>query len=230
MSIHYRDHNPVRSLTDHSVDEIDYILNSSEVIRFTTVRSPFTRILSAYVDKILLKEPLYRDYWVSIRNTHGTDTEQPPTFDDFIKWLHKQDKNNLDIHFMPISILNYTKFIKYTDYIHVEKFYDEIIKIVESIIMHSPIEYDADLLIRGNRYNEGLPVNPFTFYTDESKNVCTEYYKYDFTEFSYDTDFDAVEFDAKEFESTFYNRCIDLVRDKNDVIYNLSNKLHLQKK
>ena len=57
MCIHYRDHHPLPALTDFSESEVRKILKHYRLV--CVVRNPFTRLVSAWANKIRLREPGY---------------------------------------------------------------------------------------------------------------------------------------------------------------------------
>ena len=83
-----------------------YFLSSKSVPIFTVVRNPFSRILSAYLEKIFYRYDERKDY---LGELEFPSNEKIP-FLTFLERVGSKPKNALDFHFMPQStILNIKK-------------------------------------------------------------------------------------------------------------------------
>lgn len=78
-------------------DEFRKILNNRAFLKFTFVRNPFTRTLSAYLDKIVRNEPQKQ----SITRTMGLgpdETTREISFEDFLRAVDSQSDKEMDPH------------------------------------------------------------------------------------------------------------------------------------
>jgi len=79
-------------------ETLDRMLLGAGTFRFAFVRNPYTRVLSAYLDKIVRG----RDEKASILRTLGRDPEdlaQPVSFTEFLTAIERQEPKERNIHF-----------------------------------------------------------------------------------------------------------------------------------
>ncbi|XP_056402776.1 carbohydrate sulfotransferase 8-like [Hyla sarda] len=89
-------------LSEYSVDQQKEILNKYTKVMFS--RHPFTRLVSAYRDKILHSQAYYTDVVRSIKNKirRAQNLESDVTFEEFVRFLLQEDPRNMDIHWRPM--------------------------------------------------------------------------------------------------------------------------------
>jgi len=87
----------VKSIMDYSLSEQIYLLESPDVCRFSFVRNPYERTLSAYRSKVVgpKKYGFIQEDLISIRTTDETGL---PSFQEFVDFVFKQDDTIRDIH------------------------------------------------------------------------------------------------------------------------------------
>ena len=78
-----------------------YSLSSKSVPIFTVVRNPFSRILSAYLEKIYYQHDKRKNYLGEL----GFSNNEKITFLTFLERVGSKPKNTLDFHFMPQSTI-----------------------------------------------------------------------------------------------------------------------------
>jgi hypothetical protein len=109
MQIHYRmpPEKFVKNITDYTND-LDSILESDDIFKFCFVRSPYTRTLSAYKDKIVKSKGKFWDrYREQIISLNGKNISDQITFDDFLLFIESTPDNKRDIHWRTqTSLLN----------------------------------------------------------------------------------------------------------------------------
>lgn len=96
-------------LTDAMLDDV---LFSSNFIRFCFVRSPISRVLSAFLDKIQRNEP----EGVAFKRSMNIAPEENISFYEFLSILHKNQNNKRlwDPHWRPQFALLRPDLVKYT--------------------------------------------------------------------------------------------------------------------
>ena len=99
-SAHDRQNSPIPRIGTSRFSP-EEIFGGSDFFRFTYVRNPFTRVLSAYLDKIV-KEPTERD---RLLPTLGIAADAEVSFLDFLKAIHDQRDGWRDIHWATQSRL-----------------------------------------------------------------------------------------------------------------------------
>ena len=106
---HRSDLNGLRYLSDYSADEVDRILSSPDFFKFAFVRDPYTRLVSAYLDKFWNKDTSSEEYklfvaqiysWKYVRDKDLAQ-EPRPSFRAFIDELLKQNPTRMNLHWMP---------------------------------------------------------------------------------------------------------------------------------
>jgi ADP-heptose:LPS heptosyltransferase/glycosyltransferase involved in cell wall biosynthesis len=100
MFIHERTNIKIPSLLDLDNATQEFVLTSPEFMRFTVVRNPYTRIESAWKDKVRLCAPTYERLYLQIRGTlpAGNDPSSLISFREFVKALWREDLANCDSH------------------------------------------------------------------------------------------------------------------------------------
>lgn len=90
--IHDREASPLKTIEQVDL-AAEQVFAGSEIFRFTYVRNPFTRILSAYLDKMF--NPYER---ARLAPDLGLDPDAPPAFPDFLLAVQSQRDSWRDIH------------------------------------------------------------------------------------------------------------------------------------
>lgn len=77
-------------------------INSEDYFTFSFVRNPFTRVLSAYLDKIVGKPGVFNQFQKRI----GIDSSSNiPSFNEFLEIIYTQPEVEMDPHWAPQSFL-----------------------------------------------------------------------------------------------------------------------------
>jgi Sulfotransferase family len=88
MFVHARENVPLPSLVDLDNKTQREVLESPHFLRFTFVRNPYTRLLSAWKSKILLCEPAHQYVYYDIKgHLPGLPTKSLITFDEFVEYV-----------------------------------------------------------------------------------------------------------------------------------------------
>ena len=109
-------HEPLTSpLANISDDENEFYraIRSDEYFKFSFVRNPLSRTLSAYLDKIIRQ----REDYLPRQQKLGIDlSEHTPTFDEFVDIIYAQHLSEMDVHWAPQTFLLGIENIRY-DYL-----------------------------------------------------------------------------------------------------------------
>ncbi|KAJ8903886.1 hypothetical protein NDN08_000419 [Rhodosorus marinus] len=106
---HDQDTSGLRYLSDYSPEEVEYLLYKSGYHKFVFVRDPYTRLLSAYMDKLVNKYESKEEYriwlgklydWKHVRESDFINDARP-SFQAFVDELLKQDPDRMNEHWMP---------------------------------------------------------------------------------------------------------------------------------
>jgi hypothetical protein len=99
--VHDRDQSPLLRPSDAEAEFV-VTLGSDDYFKFSFVRSPITRLLSAYLDKI-------RGHTGPAAPRHkalGIDPlRHVPSFSEFVDILYDQDRAGMDVHWAPQTML-----------------------------------------------------------------------------------------------------------------------------
>jgi hypothetical protein len=77
-------------------------VTSPRYVRFAFVRNPFTRILSAYLDKIVDRSKRGRAEQVQVQKSLGVGVPiSTVSFEDFLKIVRQQTLQEMDVHWLP---------------------------------------------------------------------------------------------------------------------------------
>lgn len=101
LLVHDRNINPIPSLRDFSLDKQEEILFDDSWSRFCLVRNPYTRIFSAWFNKILLQEPevMHKLQGYPLREKYLSVTEIYEDFQYFVDYIDaNQSAAVLDPH------------------------------------------------------------------------------------------------------------------------------------
>lgn len=94
--VHDKKSSPLFGLYTHS-QSAESLLSSNDYFKFTFIRNPFTRILSAYLDKFV------HNKWERNKRLSdlGYNISNKFTFTQFLNYVNDQQRDSLDIHWIP---------------------------------------------------------------------------------------------------------------------------------
>ena len=99
MFVHARENVPLPSLLDLDDRQQREVLESSDFLRMTVVRNPYTRLISAWRNKVMLCEPGYERVYVAIRGRLPEPGQmQLLSFAEFVAYVSGEDLTACDPH------------------------------------------------------------------------------------------------------------------------------------
>lgn len=100
MFVHARENVPLPSLLDLSDDEQKEVLESPDFFRITFVRNPYTRLASAWKNKIRLCEPDHQYVYLHIKgHLPELQAKSLVTLEEFVEYIEKHcDLRTCDAH------------------------------------------------------------------------------------------------------------------------------------
>lgn len=157
-------------------------IGTDAVFKFTVVRNPYTRVLSAYRSKILTaRKPVRLHRFAAMM---GTDRAAPPDFTTFCRFLANGGVWR-DAHWAPQTELMLLP-LRMFDFIgHVESLDEDVVTIARRI--WGP-DVAVDFKRQGRRTDVTQPVEQD--YTPEAIEIVARLYADDFSAFGYSTDFE----------------------------------------
>jgi hypothetical protein len=116
--LHDRQFSPL--LTPLQVPNFSEIRRDPSMKKFCVVRSPHTRLLSAYLDKICRDQPQKA---AIVHLLGGTDNEQTThvSFLDFVSAVERQNPDEMDLHWRPQTLLLRPAAFAYDLFLHAEQ-------------------------------------------------------------------------------------------------------------
>jgi hypothetical protein len=150
-----------------------------QLFKFTFVRNPYARVLSAYLDKIAKDgEPARR------RKMRRTSSDGVPSFEDFVRWLDR-DGLHEDMHWAPQSSILVIPVEEFDFIGKVEKLNGDFLKVAKRLgRVRDPNENEVQTFAP---HSTGADDKMSGYYNAELKGVVARLYREDFERFGYDT-------------------------------------------
>jgi Sulfotransferase family len=212
MFVHARENAPLPPLTALADQDQRELFEAPDVLRFTIVRNPYTRLVSAWRGKVLLCEPSVEDVYATVRGAPpAMGRKHPVGFAEFVAHVEGRIDEVWDAHWRRQVDLTFPKGLAFT---HVGKTED----------------LDATLRILGRqlkcreaitipRVNECV-VKPAAQYSQELARRVYALYEEDFTVFGYDME--SWPHDEKDSPGVVsYDSFIDEVIERNVILAHL---------
>jgi hypothetical protein len=211
MFVHARENVPFPSLNALGNEEQRHLMEAADVFRFAIVRNPYTRLISAWRDKVYLCEPSVDNVYGAIRgDTPAMDHKRPIELAEFVSYLEKRERSTCNRHWREQVLLTFPKAIRLT---HIGK--------VENLaatmaLFSSHLGRQQSLTV--TRANEGS-VRPLTLINPELAKRIYAVYQEDFLTFGYDAD--SWPRDEQSSASVNVERFVDEIIERNLVIAHL---------
>ena len=135
---HQKDNNKfpgANGLTERQLNEL--FRDKTKTFKFVVVRDPYTRLASAYKDKIRMETKLRAKYWLNIIKEaaleQGIKLSAEPTFEEFVHVVSQQPIEQMDSHWRQQYFEGRFGIIKYNFVGHVEMLHCDLPYILEQI-------------------------------------------------------------------------------------------------
>lgn len=185
MAIHDRSQHPLPSLLTVSPRMAQAALTSPDWTRFCVVRNPYSRIASAWAEKIRELSPRYRALACEIVAADPEATEnRSASFAAFVHYLTASAcaKIRGDPHWAPMSDLLLPKAIAYTHVLRLEDFPHAL----DELLARAADTAGMPSVAANRRVNVSLPYNWRQLYDETSAAEARALAGSDFAAFSYD--------------------------------------------
>jgi hypothetical protein len=214
MFVHTRENVPFPSLNALNNEDQRDLLEASDVLRFATVRNPYTRVMSAWRDKIYLCEPSVDNVYAAIRgDIPAMDRKKPIELAEFVSYLEKRDRYSCNRHWREQVLLTFPKAIQFT---HIGKC-ENLPTTIALFSSHLGRQQSFSV----TRANEGL-IRPPATVTKELAERIYALYEEDFLTFGYDAE--SWPRDEQSSDCVDVERFVDEVIERNLVIAHLYNE------
>lgn len=175
--IHKREFSPL--LKVQQMADFDTFLQKKDIFKFCFVRNPYSRVLSAYLDKIVGNQS--HKGRILLELGHDIDAlKQEVSFEEFLAVLSKQTVLTMDPHW---RVQYYQTFQDYIDYDFIGKFenFEEDFVYVGKNISDKFHKY----YMSEKRHSTDANTMLDEYYTNELKEIVYNIYKKDFDYFGY---------------------------------------------
>jgi hypothetical protein len=180
--IHLRDFSPL--LSPRQVGAFEERLRSPFIVKFCFVRNPYSRLLSAYLDKIAQGKPIFDI--IRKQLGHGQAGGLSIGFDEFVQAVIHQPVSMMDSHWRTQYHQTLQDVVPYSFIGKVENL-DEDIARLGSLLGADLTQFMRDEVDHATQADEKMA----RYYTTEMQNAVYEKYRIDFENFGYDRELPA---------------------------------------
>ncbi len=184
-------HHPERSLKELPDRAIDTMLNGDDWFRFSFVRNPYSRIVSAYKDKIFGRDLDGR----FLEKIGYGPAARPPSFSEFLHRIADQPPQQMDWHWRPQQLLLMHELIDYHWLGKMEAFESDMTPVFERLgrsnqQMQQQLATRLNATDRDSRNNSNQPRKAVANPTLSNKDVelIQTLYSEDFQRYGYSTE------------------------------------------
>jgi DNA-binding ferritin-like protein (Dps family) len=182
-------HNRAKSPLLRPSDVFSDIKELEGYFKFTFVRNPYTRVLSAYLDKIKGNKVEKREI-VEVLGMDVNDYENIDIpFKRFLDTLASMENKSMNTHFKPQAMQSCYPMMNYNYIGKFEKFEADLIVVLGKVGCSNRFKFLEKVwpsMIKTSRHHQTNASNLYDRYYDlETENLVKEIYKQDFLEFGY---------------------------------------------
>lgn len=178
--VHNRETSPLKALSDYADEEIDQILGAGAGFRqFTFVRNPYSRVLSAYLDKLIGNE------WERERHLpmFGFEQGSHPSFIEFLRRLARISDQDRDIHYVTQTRLTGRLSGFCPDFVGRFENFDHDFRLLKSRFYSD--DGTEDYRSFGKHHASDADEKTASYYGDEARKIVRDIYAADFAVFGY---------------------------------------------
>ncbi|MGD1898123.1 MAG: sulfotransferase family 2 domain-containing protein [Phormidesmis sp.] len=178
-NVHKKPESPLLSPDDIGLDNFCEMLKDAHILKFAFVRNPYTRALSAYLDKIK-KESAEREK-IAKRLNVSSDTDI--SFETFLTCVSETPIHEMDHHWRPQSYQLMSDLIEYDFIGRFENLSVDLEKVLKKI--YSDSEVGDRTVKRYSPHSTQADARLPHFYTEVAVSLVKKVYQKDFDNFDY---------------------------------------------
>jgi hypothetical protein len=176
--IHVRTYSPL--LGPQQVGAFRSFLKECGFLKFCFVRNPYTRLLSAYLDKIVPSEVCRSDILCALEGYRGTVSDRFVTFSEFVSVICDQPVEQMNMHWRPQYFVTMQDLLEYDFIGRFENFDGDFTRIGEMISGNF-----SDFILSEKRHATHADTLLEGYLTVNLKRQIYRKYKQDFEHFGY---------------------------------------------
>jgi hypothetical protein len=181
MFVHARENVPLPSLVDLDEATQKEVLESDSFFRFTIVRNPYTRLVSAWKNKVVPCEPGAERLYLAIKGrVPDMHAKELIAFDEFVNYLHaKRDLSDADPHWRRQVDHLFFDALNFSHVGQLENMAASMARFQQHLGLAEPL--------MGGKKNVSAPVGLATYNQDLADKIYSLYQE-DFERLGYDRD------------------------------------------
>ena len=174
--IHNKNDSPLLSPKDIGFEKFKELLIDKNIFKFSFVRNPFDKVLSAYLNKIKNYAGKEKK---EITDILGIDIHEEIGFDQFIYAIEKTTPYNMNPHWRPQTNQLFYDLVKYDFIGRLENFDKDFQMVLNKI--------NPEFEFKSNNYSDKTDAKEKLqqFYTQKTIEIVKKIYKQDFENFNY---------------------------------------------
>lgn len=183
-NVHAREKSPIPTITSLSEIAQWRMLISDEVFRFTFVRNPYGRLLSAYlskIDKSLRAKAEILGVINGVDKSEITDLTQPVSFQEFVDAVCVQDIDDMNPHWKPQTCITLIDAIDYHFIGRFERLHEDFGYVCNRL-------FGTSATLPDSRNKTGSSSKMEQFYDTDTQQKVLQRYESDFAAFGYNDD------------------------------------------
>lgn len=184
-------HNLTRSpfLNLSQIGDAEVFINRPDIFRFCFVRNPYTRLLSAYLDKIGRHMPPKESVLAKMGLSWKENRKKEISFIDFIKVIRQSSLEEMDQHWRPQVYQCFFDKIEYDFIGNFENLDEDLISLNRNFRNKL---YTKIKTVNEHATKSGEQIRKY-YANEKVRNIVYEIYKKDFETFGYSKDIEQLE-------------------------------------
>lgn len=183
-------------LKDKPIDQARDILASDEYFKFSVIRDPYERLVSAYLEKFVYKRHSQRNLIhtrqviSAVQGTEDINLQKGISFDQFVEYILQQDPFDLDPHWRPQhlyfkGVRHISRIFRLDNIAELERYllehHDVTVKLGhENRTMKSDIYLPEACTLPACEFDHREAIKPDSFLASSHLEAIREYYREDF--------------------------------------------------
>ncbi|MCB1701814.1 MAG: sulfotransferase family 2 domain-containing protein [Halioglobus sp.] len=183
-------------LKDKPIDTAREILASDQYFKFSVIRDPYERLVSAYLEKFVYQRHADRNLIHTrqviseVQGSEQIDIGRGISFDQFVEYILRQDPYDLDPHWRPqylyfLGVPHVSRIFRLENIQHLEQHLKEKLGL-EVRLGHANATDKSDFFLAeastltANKFDSMQSIHPDSFLSSPNAEAIRQYYREDF--------------------------------------------------